>query len=61
MGAIMKPSHTITPRSMEECCFSHNADPIEYGQRGMDSQDKAVILTCIFAVIALVLIVRTYG
>jgi hypothetical protein len=53
----MKKSHYTTPRSLEACQFAHDADPIDYGQRGIDYQDKIVLWGCAIVVfIAVVLI-----
>lgn len=49
----MKTSHYTTPRSLEACQFNHDADPMDFAPRGMDSQDKIVLWGCAIAVIAL--------
>jgi hypothetical protein len=46
----MKTSHYTTPRSLEACQFAHDADPIEYAPRGIDYQDKIVIVACFIAI-----------
>lgn len=56
----MKPSHERTPRSIEECCFAMNADPIEYGEKPMHKHDKIVITACAIAVVCLAIILGVY-
>lgn len=54
----MKPSHFITPRTLADCLFAHNADPIERPTTTrMDWQDKLVCwasAACILAVLAII-------
>lgn len=53
----MKPSHLTTPRSMEECVFMLDADPIEiHAKQKFDWQDKVVMWGAALSAIALVLI-----
>jgi len=49
----MKPSHLTSPRTLGECHFSANADPIERpGQERMDWQDRVVVIGSIVALVA---------
>lgn len=53
----MKPSHTTTPRSMDECHFALNADPVERFERPRhDWQDAVVMIGCFLAALVLVAI-----
>lgn len=53
----MKPSHLTTPRSMEECNFALNADPIEHFEKSRyDWQDKVVIAGSAISALALIVI-----
>lgn len=52
----MKPSHITTPRTLAECQFAHNADPIERFDRGFDLQDKIAMLGCAASIIALIVL-----
>lgn len=53
----MKPTHLTTPRSLDECHFSMNADPIEvYVRDGYDWQDKVVMVGAAVAAVALIAI-----
>ena len=54
----MKSSHFTTPRTLEDCQFALNADPIErYEHEGMDWQDIVVMVGCLAAAVALIIIV----
>lgn len=48
----MKPSHFQTPRRLEECHFSSNADPVERHVRPFDWQDRLVMWACIVTAVA---------
>lgn len=53
----MKPTHLTTPRSLDECHFLMNADPIEvYVSDGYDWQDKVVMVGAAVAAVALIAI-----
>ena len=39
----MKTSHYTTPRSLDQCQFAHDADPIDYAVRGVHPKDKIVL------------------
>lgn len=56
----MKPSHFTVPRTLSECHFAANADPIERpDSRRMDPQDRLVVwasITALAACLALVLL-----
>lgn len=54
---MFKPSHLHSPRSLDECHFACNADPIERHVRPFDGQDRIVmwggavvafVLVCLF-------------
>lgn len=57
----MKTSHYTTPRSMEQCQFAHDADPMDYGKRTMHHHDRIVLLGCVLAVVALIALMVRYG
>lgn len=49
----MKPSHLITPRTMSECHFDLDADPIErMNKRIMSIKSHVIILAIVAAVVA---------
>lgn len=49
----MKPSHLITPRTMSECHFDLDADPIErMNKRIMSIKFHVIILAIVAAVVA---------
>lgn len=53
----MKPSHERTPRSMNECVFFFNSDPIErFEKQRYDWQDKVVMWGCAVCAVAFVVI-----
>jgi hypothetical protein len=54
----MKTSHFTTPRTMGECQFALNADPIERtgGVSRMDPADKLILWASALALIALAVI-----
>lgn len=54
----MKNSHYTTPRTMEDCQFAHNADPIELPPTKMDGIEKTVCWICAIVLVATVIIVR---
>lgn len=45
----MKQSHTTTPRTLEDCHFAHNANPIEMPPEKMDALEYFVVLACVVA------------
>lgn len=52
----MKPSHERTPRGLDECNFSFNADPIEVYKTSFDWKGRLVIRPVIVAALALAVI-----
>ncbi|MNS92909.1 hypothetical protein D3C72_1270570 [compost metagenome] len=55
--AEMKNSHYTTPRTMADCQFAHNADPIELPPQHMDFLDKFVVWACVIALLATLAII----
>ncbi len=54
----MKPSHFTIPRTLAECHFALNADPIEVPEnRGFDRDDRIVMWGCAFAAVSLLVMV----
>lgn len=48
----MKQSHITTPRTLAECPFAHNADPIERLEQ-MHKHDRIVVFASLVAVVLL--------
>lgn len=56
----MKPSHYTTPRTLSECVFLYDADPIDAPEkRPFDKQDKVVMWGCFVAAVALMVVLWT--
>jgi len=52
----MKTSHYTTPRSLDQCQFAHDADPMDFAPRGFDYQDRIVLWGCVIAIFVISLL-----
>lgn len=61
-ASYLKPSHFVTPRTMDEATFYPSGAPVEKPYNPpMQWQDKVVLIASLAAVFAVLAIIRVWG
>lgn len=61
-ASYLKPSHFVTPRTMDDATFYSGGAPVEKPYHPpMDWQDKVVLIASVLASVASLVIIRVWG